>query len=144
MQAVLEAIVGPWGKIFISIGFSFGARQLPVWSRSPLRCLIPQRQSRTMPSFLARENAKKVPAGALWLTNIVIQVFLLVTYFASTHSARAEDDELDDAHSLSAGRCLRVYSFFFFLIFLFFHYSFFFFFFFLFLFFLFSFFFFSY
>jgi arginine:ornithine antiporter/lysine permease len=35
-----------------------------------------------MPSFLARENAKKVPAGALWLTNIVIQVFLLVTYFA--------------------------------------------------------------
>jgi arginine:ornithine antiporter/lysine permease len=35
-----------------------------------------------MPSFLAHENAKKVPSGALWLTNIVIQVFLLVTYFA--------------------------------------------------------------
>ena len=35
-----------------------------------------------MPSFLARENAKKVPVGALWLTNIVIQAFLLVTYFA--------------------------------------------------------------
>jgi arginine:ornithine antiporter / lysine permease len=35
-----------------------------------------------MPSFLARENNKKVPVGALWLTNIAIQVFLLVTYFA--------------------------------------------------------------
>ena len=35
-----------------------------------------------MPSFLAHENAKKVPSGALWLTNIVILVFLLVTYFA--------------------------------------------------------------
>jgi arginine:ornithine antiporter/lysine permease len=35
-----------------------------------------------MPSFLAYENARKVPAGALWLTNIVIQLFLLVTYFA--------------------------------------------------------------
>ena len=35
-----------------------------------------------MPSFLARENSKKVPVGALWLTNIVIQAFLLVTYFA--------------------------------------------------------------
>jgi arginine:ornithine antiporter/lysine permease len=35
-----------------------------------------------MPSFLAHENARKVPAGALWLTNIVIQIFLLVTYFA--------------------------------------------------------------
>ncbi|HWL75706.1 MAG TPA: amino acid permease, partial [Burkholderiaceae bacterium] len=38
--------------------------------------------NRTMPSFLARENARKVPVGALWLTNVVIQVFLLVTYFA--------------------------------------------------------------
>jgi arginine:ornithine antiporter/lysine permease len=35
-----------------------------------------------MPSFLARENSKKVPVGALLLTNIVIQLFLLVTYFA--------------------------------------------------------------
>jgi arginine:ornithine antiporter/lysine permease len=35
-----------------------------------------------MPSFLARENANQVPVAALWLTNIVIQTFLLVTYFA--------------------------------------------------------------
>jgi arginine:ornithine antiporter/lysine permease len=35
-----------------------------------------------MPSFLARENANKVPSAALWLTNIVIQLFLLVTWFA--------------------------------------------------------------
>ena len=35
-----------------------------------------------MPSFLARENANKAPAAALWLTNIVIQLFLLVTWFA--------------------------------------------------------------
>jgi arginine:ornithine antiporter/lysine permease len=35
-----------------------------------------------MPSFLARENKNKVPHAALWLTNIVIQAFLLVTYFA--------------------------------------------------------------
>ena len=36
----------------------------------------------TMPSFLARENANKVPSAALWLTNIVIQTFLIVTWFA--------------------------------------------------------------
>jgi arginine:ornithine antiporter/lysine permease len=35
-----------------------------------------------MPSFLATENAHKVPVGALWLTNCVIQAFLLVTWFA--------------------------------------------------------------
>ena len=35
-----------------------------------------------MPVVFARENAKKVPASALWLTNIVIQIFLLVSWFA--------------------------------------------------------------
>jgi arginine:ornithine antiporter/lysine permease len=35
-----------------------------------------------MPSFLARQNAHNVPVGALWLTNFVIQTFLLVTWFA--------------------------------------------------------------
>ena len=39
-------------------------------------------KNQTMPSFLARENANKVPSAALWLTNIVIQLFLLVTWFA--------------------------------------------------------------
>ena len=35
-----------------------------------------------MPSFLARENENKAPAAALWLSNAVIQLFLIVTWFA--------------------------------------------------------------
>jgi arginine:ornithine antiporter/lysine permease len=35
-----------------------------------------------MPSFLASVNKHQVPVGALWLTNCVIQAFLLVTWFA--------------------------------------------------------------
>jgi arginine:ornithine antiporter/lysine permease len=35
-----------------------------------------------MPRFLARENQRQVPIAALWLTNIVIQLFLLVSFFA--------------------------------------------------------------
>ena len=35
-----------------------------------------------MPSFLARENENKAPAAALWLTNGVIQLFLIVSFFA--------------------------------------------------------------
>ena len=38
--------------------------------------------NRTMPSFLASVNAHQVPAGALCLTNCVIQAFLLITRFA--------------------------------------------------------------
>ncbi|MFH7376087.1 amino acid permease, partial [Pseudomonas syringae pv. tagetis] len=32
----------------------------------------------TMPAFLGRENARGVPANALWLSNGLIQVFLLL------------------------------------------------------------------
>lgn len=52
------------------------------WSLLAAEILHSAAENRTMQSFLAYENARKVPAGALWLTNIVIQTFLLVTYFA--------------------------------------------------------------
>ena len=35
-----------------------------------------------MPSFLARENANRVPFAALWLSNGVVQIFLIVSWFA--------------------------------------------------------------
>jgi arginine:ornithine antiporter / lysine permease len=83
MAGVLEAIVGPWGKIFISVGLLISVLgNYLSWSLLAAEVLHSAAVNRTMPSFLAHENAKKVPAGALWLTNIVIQAFLLVTYFA--------------------------------------------------------------
>jgi arginine:ornithine antiporter/lysine permease len=83
MADVLEAIVGPWGKIFISVGLLISVLgNYLSWSLLAAEVLHSAAVNRTMPSFLAHENLKKVPAGALWLTNIVIQVFLLVTYFA--------------------------------------------------------------
>ena len=35
----------------------------------------------TMPRFLSHENERGVPSNALWLTNIVVQVFLILTLF---------------------------------------------------------------
>jgi amino acid transporter len=35
-----------------------------------------------MPPFLKHENENQVPSTALWLTNIVVQLFLVVTLFA--------------------------------------------------------------
>jgi arginine:ornithine antiporter/lysine permease len=35
-----------------------------------------------MPAWLAQQNGKGVPANALWLTNGMVQVFLLVTLFS--------------------------------------------------------------
>jgi arginine:ornithine antiporter/lysine permease len=83
MAGVLESIVGPWGKVFISIGLLISVLgNYLSWSLLAAEVLHSAAVNGTMPSFLTRENVNKVPAAALWLTNCLIQLFLLVTYFA--------------------------------------------------------------
>lgn len=36
-----------------------------------------------MPAFLKKENKNHVPVNALWLTNVMIQIFLLITLFSA-------------------------------------------------------------
>jgi len=83
MAGVLEAIVGPWGRVFVSIGLLIAvAGNYLSWSLLAAEVLNSAAKQDTMPSFLAQENANGVPHAALWMTNIVIQAFLLVTWFA--------------------------------------------------------------
>jgi arginine:ornithine antiporter/lysine permease len=83
MAGVLEAVVGPWGKVFVSVGLLISILgNYLSWSLLAAEVLRSAAETRTMPVFLAGENARKVPAAALWLTNVVIQLFLLVSWFA--------------------------------------------------------------
>jgi arginine:ornithine antiporter/lysine permease len=83
MAGVMEAVVGPWGRVFVSVGLLISiAGNYLSWSLLAAEVLSSAAKHNTLPAFLGRENAKQVPYTALWLTNIVIQVFLLVTYFA--------------------------------------------------------------
>ena len=83
MAGVMEAIVGPWGAVFVSIGLLISVLgNYLSWSLLAAEVLHSAGTSDTMPSFLGRENANKVPAAALWMTNIVIQAFLIVAWFA--------------------------------------------------------------
>jgi len=83
MAGVMESIVGRWGSIFISVALLISILgNYLSWSLLAAEILHSAAIHRTMPSFLATVNAYKVPAGALWLTNCVIQIFLLVTWFA--------------------------------------------------------------
>src|SRR6476660_6123152 len=36
-----------------------------------------------MPRVFATENENKVPAAALWLTNIIVQLFVISTYWSN-------------------------------------------------------------
>lgn len=83
VAGVMAYIVGPWGLVFISIGLLISILgNYLSWSLLAAEVLHSAARTGTMPAFLARENRNGVPAAALWLSNIVIQAFLLVTWFA--------------------------------------------------------------
>lgn len=83
MAGVMEAIVGPWGRLFISVGLIISvAGNYLSWSLLAAEILHSAAQNNTMPSFLGRENANRVPFAALWLSNGVVQIFLIVSWFA--------------------------------------------------------------
>ncbi len=82
MAGVLQQVVGPWGAALIGIGLIvslLGA--LLSWTLLCAEILFVGARDRSMPSFLARENAKHAPVNALWLSNGLIQLFLIITLF---------------------------------------------------------------
>jgi len=83
MAGVMQAIVGPWGLVFISAGLVLSvAGNYLSWTLLAAEVLHSAAQNRTMPRKLGQENHKRVPHVALWMTTLAIQGFLLVTWFA--------------------------------------------------------------
>ncbi|KVC94190.1 arginine-ornithine antiporter [Burkholderia ubonensis] len=85
MAAVLEHVVGHWGAILISVGLVVSlAGALLSWVLLCAEILFSAAKDHTMPAFLRKENANHVPANALWITNAMVQVFLLITLFSQS------------------------------------------------------------
>lgn len=85
MAAVLEHVVGHWGAVLISVGLVVSlVGALLSWVLLCAEILFAAAKDHTMPEFLRRENANHVPANALWLTNAMVQLFLIVTLFSNS------------------------------------------------------------
>jgi arginine:ornithine antiporter/lysine permease len=83
MAGVLGAVVGPWGIWFVSIGLIVSVLGAYLaWSMLAAEVLYSAARSELVPKTLARENVNRVPVAALWLTNSLVQAFLIVTLFA--------------------------------------------------------------
>lgn len=80
MAPVLEKVVGHWGALLVYIGLivSVGGGFL-AWTLLAAESLFTPAGGGVMPAWLARQNDKGVPAPAMWLTNAMVQVFLVVT-----------------------------------------------------------------
>lgn len=84
MAGVLESIVGRPGMIFISIALVISVLGAYLsWSLLAAEVLYSAAKSGLMSMVLAKENSNGVPYKAVWLTNIFIQVFLIITLFTN-------------------------------------------------------------
>ncbi|MDO7901889.1 arginine-ornithine antiporter [Pseudomonas sp. K1(2024)] len=85
MAAVLEHVVGHWGALLISVGLIISLLgALLSWVLLCAEIMFAAAKDHTMPAFLRRENANHVPANALWLTNAMVQIFLVITLFSNS------------------------------------------------------------
>jgi arginine:ornithine antiporter/lysine permease len=83
MATVLEAVVGHWGAVFVSIGLMVSVLGAYLaWSLICAEVLFTAAKTEDMPKIFARENKNKVPVAALWATNIVIQLIVITTYWS--------------------------------------------------------------
>jgi arginine:ornithine antiporter/lysine permease len=89
MAGVLEVVVGPWGAIVINLALVVSVLgAFLAWTL--LAAEIPHAAGRdgTMPKFFGHENARGVPSTSLFITNLLVQAFFVITLFAqSTYQA---------------------------------------------------------
>lgn len=84
MAGVLASVVGPWGAVFVSVGLLISVLGAYLaWSLICAEVLFAASKNKDMPRIFARENKNGVPATALWLTNIIIQLFVISTYWST-------------------------------------------------------------
>ena len=85
MAAVLEHVVGHWGAVLISVGLIISLLgALLSWVLLCAEIMFAAAKDHTMPAFLKKENENHVPVNALWLTNAMVQLFLIITLFSAS------------------------------------------------------------
>jgi arginine:ornithine antiporter / lysine permease len=83
MGGVLEAAVGPWGSVFVSVGLIVSVLGAYLaWTLMAAEVLFVAAKDDDMPRFLRRQNAVDVPTAALLMSTILIQIMLVVTVFS--------------------------------------------------------------
>lgn len=79
MAGVLEAVVGPWGAVLVNLGLIVSVTGAWLaWTMYAAELPYQAAKKKAFPSFFAKENANNVPIVALTITNVLVQLFLLL------------------------------------------------------------------
>ncbi|WP_340537246.1 basic amino acid/polyamine antiporter [Nocardioides sp. GXZ039] len=80
MAGVLEAAVGEWGQVLVSVGLIVSVLGAYLaWTLMAAEVLVVAAKDGDMPRFLAASDAKDVPIASLVMTSALIQLVLVVS-----------------------------------------------------------------
>jgi arginine:ornithine antiporter/lysine permease len=80
MAGVLEAAVGGWGSVLVSVGLIVSVLGAYLaWALMAAEVLFVAAQDDDMPRFLKRTNRKAAPVSSLIMTTVLVQFMLFVT-----------------------------------------------------------------
>jgi len=80
MAEVLQAAVGDWGAVFVSVGLIVSVLGAYLaWTLMAAEVLFVAAKDDDMPRFLRRVNAADVPVASLLMSTLLIQAMLFVT-----------------------------------------------------------------
>jgi len=83
MAGVLEAAVGEWGAVFVSVGLIISVLGAYLaWTLMAAEVLFVAANDNDMPRFLKQVNDADVPTTALLMSTILVQIMLVVTMFS--------------------------------------------------------------
>lgn len=83
MAYILEDVVGKWGAIIINLGLIVSVLGAWLgWTMFAAELPYVTAKDKMFPKWLAKENKNKAPINALWLTNGLVQIFLITLLFS--------------------------------------------------------------
>jgi arginine:ornithine antiporter/lysine permease len=83
LAGALELAVGHWGAVMISIGVLISVLgAFLAWTLIVAEVLFAAGNSQDMPRIFATTNSNRVPVVALWVSNIVVSLFVISTYWS--------------------------------------------------------------
>jgi arginine:ornithine antiporter/lysine permease len=83
LAGALELVVGHWGAVMISIGVLISVLgAFLAWTLIAAEVPFAAGKSKDMPRLFAAQNRNEVPSNALWISNIIVSLFIISTYWS--------------------------------------------------------------
>ncbi len=83
LAGALELVAGHWGAVMIKIGVLVSVLgAFLAWTLITAEVAFAAAKSKDMPSLFAAQNSNEVPSTALWVSNIIVSLFIISTYWS--------------------------------------------------------------